>query len=52
MDAVDKIKIVAEEIAGKTREVMGTLTGNEGMVAEGEAEVLDAELKKAHEDDE
>ncbi len=49
MSAVDKIKDIAEEVAGKTREVMGNLTGNEAMVAEGQAEQIDAEVKLAAE---
>ncbi len=49
MSAVDKIKNVAEEIAGKTREVVGKVTGNEVMTAEGMAEQLDADIKQAHE---
>ena len=49
MSAVDKIKNVAEEIAGKTREVVGKVTGDEVMTAEGMAEQIDAEIKMAHE---
>jgi uncharacterized protein YjbJ (UPF0337 family) len=45
MSAVDKIKAVAEEVAGKTREVVGKVTGDEVMEAEGIAEQEDAELK-------
>jgi uncharacterized protein YjbJ (UPF0337 family) len=47
MSAVDKMKDIVEEVAGKTREVMGNLTGNEVMVAEGVAEQIDAEAKLA-----
>jgi uncharacterized protein YjbJ (UPF0337 family) len=49
MSTVDKMKDFAEEVAGKTREVMGNLTGNEVMVAEGVAEQIDAEAKLAAE---
>jgi uncharacterized protein YjbJ (UPF0337 family) len=45
MGAIDKIKDVAEELAGKTREVVGKATGDEAMVAEGIAEQIDAEVK-------
>lgn len=45
MGAVDKIKAVVEEVVGKTREVVGKMTGNEVMEAEGKAEEVDAELK-------
>ncbi len=41
----DTIKAVAEEVAGYTREVVGNATRDEFMVAEGEAEVIDAEVK-------
>jgi uncharacterized protein YjbJ (UPF0337 family) len=51
MSAVDKIKAVAEEVAGMTREVVGKATGNEVMAAEGEAEVIDAEVKLADDDE-
>jgi len=51
MSAVDKIKAVAEEVAGMTREVVGKATGNEVMAAEGEAEVIDAEVKLAGDDE-
>ncbi|MBN2177272.1 MAG: CsbD family protein [Demequinaceae bacterium] len=45
MGAIDKMKDVAEEVAGKTREIMGKVTGNEVMEAEGVAEQIDAEAK-------
>lgn len=45
MSAIDKIKDVAEELAGKTREVVGKATGDEAMMAEGIAEQIDAEVK-------
>jgi uncharacterized protein YjbJ (UPF0337 family) len=53
MSAVDKAKAVAEEIGGVTREVMGKMTGDEMMMAEGEAEVTDAKAKLSgdHDDD-
>lgn len=53
MGAIDKMKDVAEEVAGKTREVMGKATGNEVMEAEGVAEQIDAQakLKAEHEKD-
>jgi uncharacterized protein YjbJ (UPF0337 family) len=53
MGAVDKMKDVAEEVAGKTREIMGKATGNEVMEAEGVAEQIDAQakLRAEHEKD-
>lgn len=51
MGAVDKIKDIAEELAGKTREVVGKATGDEAMVAEGIAEQIDAEAKLQAEHD-
>jgi uncharacterized protein YjbJ (UPF0337 family) len=53
MGAVDKMKDVAEEIAGKTREIVGKATGDEVMEAEGVAEQIDAEakLRAEHEKD-
>jgi len=51
MSAVDKAKAVAEEIAGVTREVMGKMTGDEMMMAEGEAEVTDAKAKLSGDQD-
>ncbi len=47
VSATDTIKAVAEEVAGFTREVVGNSTRDEFMVAEGEAEVIDAEAKLA-----
>lgn len=47
LSAVDTIKAVAEEVAGMTREVVGNATRDEMMAAEGEAEVIDAEVKLA-----
>jgi uncharacterized protein YjbJ (UPF0337 family) len=49
MSAIDKMKDIAEDVAGKTREVVGKLTGDEIMIAEGEAEQIDAEAKLAAE---
>jgi uncharacterized protein YjbJ (UPF0337 family) len=49
MSAIDKMKDIAEEVGGKTKEVMGKLTGNPIMLAEGEAEQIDAEAKLATE---
>ena len=49
MSAVDKMKNIAEEVAGKTREVVGKITGDEAMVAEGLAEQWDADAKMAAE---
>jgi uncharacterized protein YjbJ (UPF0337 family) len=49
MSNIDKLKDFAEEVAGKTREVVGNLTGNEVMAAEGVAEQFDAEAKLAAE---
>jgi uncharacterized protein YjbJ (UPF0337 family) len=47
VSAVDTIKAVAEEVAGMTREVVGNSTRDEFMAAEGEAEVIDAQVKLA-----
>jgi uncharacterized protein YjbJ (UPF0337 family) len=53
VSAVDAMKAVAEEVAGLTREVVGNATRDEFMAAEGEAEVIDAQVKLAgdHEED-
>lgn len=53
MGAIEKMKDVAEEVAGKTREIMGKATGNEVMEAEGMAEQIDAKakLRAEHEKD-
>jgi uncharacterized protein YjbJ (UPF0337 family) len=47
VSTVDTIKAVAEEVVGVTREVVGNSTRDEFMVAEGEAEVIDAQVKLA-----
>lgn len=51
MSAVDKMKIAAEKLAGETRVAVGKFTGDEIMEAEGEAEIIDAEAKRAHEEE-
>lgn len=46
----DKIKNAAEEAKGKAKEVVGDVTGNERLEAEGRAEKARADLKQAGED--
>ena len=38
MGAEDKIKAAAEKVAGKVKETVGTVTGNDDLAAEGKAE--------------
>ncbi|PVW03263.1 CsbD family protein [Microbacterium sp. Gd 4-13] len=46
----DKIKNAAEDIAGKAKETIGKATNNERLEAEGKADQVKADAKKASED--
>ncbi|MFL2000038.1 CsbD family protein [Microbacterium sp. A1-JK] len=46
----DKIKNAAEDIAGKAKETIGKATNNERLEAEGKADQVKADAKKAGED--
>ena len=45
----DKIRNAAEDIAGKAKEAAGKVTGNERLEAEGKADQVKADAKKAGE---
>jgi len=45
----DKISNAAEDLAGKAKEAVGKVTGNERLEAEGELEQSKADLKQAGE---
>ncbi|MET0954389.1 MAG: CsbD family protein [Cryobacterium sp.] len=49
MSASDKIKNAAEDLAGKAKEAVGNLTGDEDKKAEGQNEQNKASAKKAGE---
>lgn len=46
----DKIKNAAEDLAGKAKEAAGKVTNNDKLVAEGKADQVKADAKKAGED--
>ena len=46
----DKIKNAAEDVAGKAKEAFGKATDNDKLVAEGKADQVKADAKKAGED--
>ncbi|MFG6446500.1 CsbD family protein [Microbacterium sp. P07] len=46
----DKIRNAAEDIAGKAKETIGKATNNERLEAEGKADQVKADAKKAGED--
>ncbi|WP_096714344.1 CsbD family protein [Microbacterium sp. SZ1] len=45
----DKIKNAAQDIAGKAKETVGKLTDNDKLEAEGKADQIKADAKKAGE---
>ncbi|MPQ96638.1 CsbD family protein [Modestobacter sp. I12A-02628] len=49
MSLGDKIKNKADELAGQAKEVVGTVTGNEELQAEGKADQTGAEIKQVGE---
>ncbi len=49
MSAGDKIKNAAEDLAGKAKEAAGKVTGNDELAAEGKADQMKADAKKAGE---
>ena len=50
MGADDKIRNAADDLAGKVKEGVGKLTDNERLEAEGQAQQVAADVKKAGED--
>jgi uncharacterized protein YjbJ (UPF0337 family) len=50
MSAADKIKNAAENALGKAKEVVGDITDNDKLVAEGKADQAKAEVKDTVED--
>lgn len=49
MSAEDKMKNAAQDLAGKAKEAVGKLTGDDAKQAEGKADQAKASLKKAGE---
>jgi uncharacterized protein YjbJ (UPF0337 family) len=49
MSAADKIKNAAEDLAGKAKEALGTLTNDENTAKEGEKDQKSAAVKKTGE---
>lgn len=49
MSASDKIKNAGEDLAGKAKETVGKVTGDDQKVAEGKAQQSKASVKKAGE---
>lgn len=49
MSGADKIKNAAEKAAGKGKEAVGDVTGNDKLKAEGKIDQADANLKQAGE---
>jgi uncharacterized protein YjbJ (UPF0337 family) len=49
MSAADKIKNAAEDLAGKAKEAIGNITGDEDKKAEGQDDQTKASAKKAGE---
>ncbi|MBD5829842.1 CsbD family protein [Janibacter melonis] len=50
MGIADKAKNAAEEAVGKAKEVVGDVTNNDELKAEGQAEQAKAEVKQTGED--
>lgn len=50
MSAENKIKAAAEKVAGKAKEVVGEVTDNDKLVAEGKAEQAKGDVWNAAED--
>ena len=50
MSGENKIKAAAEKIAGKAKEVVGEVTDNDRLVAEGKAEQTKGDVRNAAED--
>ena len=46
----DKIKNTAQDLTGKAKEAVGKVTDNDKLVAEGQADQVQADLKQAGED--
>ena len=49
MSAIDKIKNATEDLTGHAKEAAGRATGNDRLEAEGRADQVKADLKKARE---
>ena len=50
MGAEDKIKAAAEKVAGKAKEAVGNVTGNDKLVAEGKADQAKGGIRNTAED--
>ncbi|MCM3514480.1 CsbD family protein [Nocardioides sp. P86] len=50
MGIADKVKNAAEDALGKAKEVVGDVTGNDSLKAEGKADQTKASAKKTGED--
>lgn len=49
MGLADKAKNTAEDLAGKAKEVVGDVTGNDELEAEGKKDQAESDLKQAGE---
>jgi uncharacterized protein YjbJ (UPF0337 family) len=49
MSAADKVKNAAQDLTGKAKEAAGKVTDNEELQAEGKADQIKADAKKAGE---
>jgi len=49
MSAEDKMKNAAQDVAGKAKEAVGTVTGNDSLKAEGKLDQTKADLKQSGE---
>ena len=49
MSAADKIQNAVEDLTGKAKEAIGNVTNDDKLVAEGKAEQVKADAKKAGE---
>ncbi len=49
MGAMDKAKNAAEDVAGKAKEAVGNVTGNESLEHEGEKDQTKSDFKQAGE---
>lgn len=49
MSAEDKLKNAAQDVTGKAKEAVGTVTGNDSLKAEGKLDQTKADLKQSGE---